>query len=219
MNRVHINDKFDLVWSDNGLNKNLYFGSEWLPGPAIRYKDDNPFAPVNILPRTLVPRWITQEEYDSALSKAKAQGADIKTTGPYITEVKQSYFRDKSIAIKNGHKVTNEIDDFLMWCEANKIKIASLNVTNQFEDGTGYFEWNLDEASVEEYVIQIEDNHPDYTKEEKLELLEEFLIDDYNSLVHNLTFYLGKGLKVVLSNCQLKTPVPSFRSALEKYIK
>ena len=106
-----------------------------------------------------------------------------------------------------------------MWCEANKIKIASLNVTNQFEDGTGYFEWNLDEASVEEYVIQIEDNHPDYTKEEKLELLEEFLIDDYNSLVHNLTFYLGKGLKVVLSNYQLKTPVPSFRSALEKYIK
>lgn len=46
-------------------------------------------------------------------------------TGDTINSIKQAYLKDKAIAIKNGHKISNELDDFLMWCNANKITIQS----------------------------------------------------------------------------------------------
>lgn len=42
-----------------------------------------------------------------------------------MNSIKQAYLKDKESAIKNGHIVSNELDDFLMWCTANKINIQS----------------------------------------------------------------------------------------------
>lgn len=42
-----------------------------------------------------------------------------------MKNIKYSYSKDKLSAIKNGHKVSNELDDFFMWCVANKIVIKA----------------------------------------------------------------------------------------------
>lgn len=40
-----------------------------------------------------------------------------------MKNIKKSYLEDKEVAVKNGHKIANELDDFLMWCTANRINI------------------------------------------------------------------------------------------------
>ena len=43
-----------------------------------------------------------------------------------MKNIKQAYLKDKTLATKTGHKVSNELDDFFMWCAANKIKIEDV---------------------------------------------------------------------------------------------
>ena len=38
-----------------------------------------------------------------------------------MKNIKQAYLKDKTLATKTGHKVSNELDDFFMWCAANKL--------------------------------------------------------------------------------------------------
>ena len=60
-----------------------------------------------------------------------------------LLDTKQSYLKDRNIAIKNGHKVNNELDDFIMWCGANKFYIFSeKSIADRVKDGelsTAYY--------------------------------------------------------------------------------
>lgn len=91
MKLVHINEKFDLVCQDAGIRADIYFeGEGFLPGPAIRRRDGNPYAPEN-----LKPRWVigapgirteggcTQAEFDAACTAIEADDA-LHLMGPYI---------------------------------------------------------------------------------------------------------------------------------------
>ena len=40
--------------------------------------------------------------------------------------IKLAYLNSKDLASKDGHKVKDELDDFLMWCTANKIVLAGI---------------------------------------------------------------------------------------------
>ncbi|MEK7166918.1 MAG: hypothetical protein AAB732_00675 [Patescibacteria group bacterium] len=85
MTHIIINDRFELVVSKNGLDGNLYFENEgFVKGPAIRYRDGNPYAPENIHPKTILTlSGITQEEYKKACEEYE-KGRGTKTMGPYV---------------------------------------------------------------------------------------------------------------------------------------
>ena len=83
MKRIRINADYVLVCANGNLNGNLYFENKgFSPGPAIRRRDENPYAPENFSPSAVIGRGITQAEYDFACEKIQHEGT--LTLGPYI---------------------------------------------------------------------------------------------------------------------------------------